>query len=293
MCPSRGAGSKTTSTPSPLTEPPAATPPPTDRRDQHGPFDIVGDVHGCADELVELLQRLGYGVRLFGTGDNRRAITTAPRGRRVIFVGDFVDRGPNSMDVLRIAMAMIGAGQALGVVGNHDDRFLRWLKGNDVKLSHGLQDTATQYVCQGADFHAAIRPFLEGLPYHLWLEGGALAVAHAGVKPEMLGRTSPAVRSFCLYGETSGKLDADGLPERFSWAADYGGAAAVVYGHTPVADAKWEGDTICIDTGCVYGNKLTALRWPEREIVTVSALNAYAELRRPLGLPPPRPRPPL
>jgi protein phosphatase len=272
-----------------LNEPSITKPPPSDRRELRGPFDIIGDVHGCADELVELLARLGYEVRLTGTGAKRRAITTAPHGRRVIFVGDFVDRGPNSMDVLRIAMAMVGVGQALAVVGNHDDRFLRWLKGHDVKLSHGLQGTVAQYEAEGEDFHAAIRPFLESLPYHLWLDDGALVVAHAGVKPEMLGRTSPAVRSFCLYGDTSGKLDSDGLPVRFNWAADYRGSSVVVYGHTPVEGAEWQGNTICVDTACVYGNKLAALRWPEREIVTVPARETYAELRRPLGLPPPRP----
>ena len=138
-----------------------------------------------------------------------------------------------------------------------------------------------QYEGEGEDFHAAIRPFLESLPYHLWLEDGALVVAHAGVKPEMLGRTSPAVRSFGLYGDTSGKLDSDGLPVRFNWAADYRGSSVVVYGHTPVEGAEWQGNTICVDTACVYGNKLAALRWPEREIVTVPARETYAELRRP------------
>jgi len=105
----------------------------------------------------------------------------------------------------------------------------------------------------------------------------------------MLGRDSRSVRSFGLYGDTSGQLDERGLPERFNWAADYQGKTTVVYGHTPVAEPEWLNNTVCIDTGAVFGGKLTALRWPERELVSVPARQAYAELRRPFGLPPPRP----
>jgi protein phosphatase len=263
--------------------------PATDRRDVHGPFDIIGDVHGCADELVELLGRLGYQIKLEGSGAERRASTAAPNGRCVFFVGDFVDRGPSSPDVMRIVMAMAERGQALAVIGNHDDKFLRWLSGHEVKLAHGLERTVEQYARESAAFRAATREFLESLPCHAWLETGRLAVAHAGVKPQMLGRNSPPVRTFCLYGDTSGKLDAYGLPERFNWAADYDGDAMIVYGHTPVEAPAWQGNSVCIDTGCVFGGKLTALRWPERETVSVAAREAYAPLRRGFGLPPPRP----
>jgi protein phosphatase len=273
-----------------LNPPPKAPAPSTDWRSLEGPFDIIGDVHGCADELQALLDRLGYGVELTGSGEKRRVRTSAPRGRRAFFVGDFVDRGPSSPDVLRIAMAMVEAGQAFAVIGNHDDRFLRWMRGNDVAMSHGLEGTVAQFSAESAHFCAAVRAFLEGLPYHAWLEAGRLAVAHAGVRSEMLGRTSPRVRSFCLYGDSSGKLDAFGLPERYNWAADYSGATTVVYGHTPVIEPEWLNNTMCIDTGCVYGNRLTALRWPEREIVSVPAVVQHTKLTRPLGLPPPRPR---
>lgn len=265
-------------------------PPPlnTDWRDIKGPFDIIGDVHGCADELIELLHLLGYGVRLEGVGEARCVATAAPPGRRAFFVGDFVDRGPNSPDVMRIVMAMVDRGHALAVIGNHDDKFLRWLKGHDVRIAHGLERTLEQYAYESAAFNAATRGFLESLSCHAWLEDRQLAVAHAGVKPEMLGRNSSSVRSFCLYGDTSGKLDANGLAERFNWAVDYAGETVIVYGHTPVAEPAWQGNSVCIDTGCVFGGKLTALRWPEREIVSVDARRAYAPMRRGFGLPPPR-----
>jgi diadenosine tetraphosphatase ApaH/serine/threonine PP2A family protein phosphatase len=263
--------------------------PKVDWRRELAPFDIIGDVHGCADELCALLKRLGYGARLEGKGEARRAVTTAPKGRRAVFVGDLVDRGPNSPDVVRIVMAMVARGEALAVIGNHDDRFLRWLKGNDVKLTHGLERTVQQFAGESDTFKEETRAFLADLPSYLWLDDGRLVVAHAGLKEEMLGRNTLPVRRFCLYGDISGTLDAAGLPERFNWALDYSGAPTVVYGHTPVAEPAWQGNSVCIDTGCVFGGKLTALRWPEKEIVWVPAHESYAPLRRGFGLPPPRP----
>jgi hypothetical protein len=192
--------------------------------------------------------------------------------------------------VVRIVMAMVARGQAFAVIGNHDDRFLRWLKGNDVQLSHGLERTVVQFAAESDAFHAQARAFLEGLPSYAWLDEGRLVVAHAGLKEAMLGRNSEAVRRFCLYGDISGKLDANGLPERFNWAADYQGEALIAYGHTPVAEPEWQGNSVCIDTGAVFGGALTALRWPEREIVAVPARQAYAPLRRGFGLPPVRPK---
>jgi hypothetical protein len=261
----------------------------SDRRDLFGPFDIIGDVHGCADELIALLGALGYAVRLEGLGDDRRAITTGPKGRRAFFVGDLVDRGPNSPDVLRIVMDMAERGQAFSVIGNHDDKFMRWLKGRNVKLTHGLDRTVEQYEREGDAVRARTLAFLDTLPSHAWVDDGLLAVAHAGVREGMLGNNSPKVRDFGLYGDSSGRPAADGLPERFNFGAAYRGRTAVVYGHTPVAEPEWLNNTMCIDTGCVFGGKLTALRWPERELVSVPAGEAHAVLRRPYGLPPARP----
>lgn len=259
-----------------------------DQRHQTGPFDIIGDVHGCADELDGLLTRLGYTVSWTGKGDDRRVRVTAPAGRRVVFVGDLVDRGPRSPDVLRIVMALVESGQGLCVPGNHDAKFARWLDGRKVQLTHGLDRTAAQFEAESAAFKATVKAFLERLPFHVWLDGGRLAVAHAGIKDEMLGRASGAVREFCLYGETSGEHDEFGLPIRYHWAAEYHGATAIVYGHTPVPEAEWVNNTLCVDTGCVFGGKLTALRWPERELVSVPAAQVYSTPMRPMGHPPVR-----
>jgi protein phosphatase len=248
----------------------------TDKRDDAGPFDVIGDVHGCAEELRALLRRLGYGVE----GDG--ITVTAPHGRKLVFLGDLVDRGPDTPGVLRLVMAAQAAGLAYVVQGNHDRKLSRWLEGRKVTVSHGLQDSIDQLARETPEFRARVKNFLADLRSHYWLDGGKLAVAHAGLKEEMIGRGSPAVRDFALFGETTGETDEFGLPVRLDWAANYRGRTAVVYGHTPTPEADWVNNTICIDTGCVFGGKLTALRWPERELVSEPATRVHSEPVRPL-----------
>lgn len=262
---------------------------PTDLRHEAGPFDIIGDVHGCGDELEELLARLGYRVTFEGRKPARRCTVTAPPGRRVVFVGDLVDRGPRSADVLRIVVEMVRSSAALLVPGNHDVKFLRWLDGQKVAMTHGLDATLRDLEGESPEFLASVRQLLKSLWSHVWLDGGKLAVAHAGITEPMIGRATPRLRHFCLYGDTTGERDASGLPVRYHWALDYRGPTSVVYGHTPVADAEWLNNTLCIDTGCCFGGKLTALRWPEREIVTVPARAIHTPPLRPFGHPPGRP----
>jgi protein phosphatase len=257
----------------------------TDKRKETGPFDIIGDVHGCADELQALLARLGYRVEWSDGPYNRKVTVTPPEGRKLVFVGDLVDRGPNSPDVLRIAMSMTAAGTAYVVQGNHDRKLQHWLAGRRVNVAHGLQQTIDQLAGQDRDFRETVVTFLDRLRSHVWLDGGRLAVAHAGLKEEMIGRGSGAVREFALFGETTGEIDEFGLPVRADWATNYRGSTTVIYGHTPVVRADWVNNTLCIDTGCVFGGKLTALRWPEKEIVDVPADRTWCEPIRPLGSP--------
>jgi polynucleotide kinase-phosphatase len=254
-----------------------------DRRGDHGPFDIIGDVHGCIDELKALLDKLGYGATDGG-------VPSHPEGRRVIFVGDLVDRGPDSPGVLRLVMDMVEAGSALAVPGNHDLKLVKKLSGRDVKIAHGLAQTLEQLDAMPEEeripFCEKAKIFLDKLVSHLWLDDGRLVVAHAGMKEDMQGRGSGAVRGFALYGETTGEIDDYGLPVRMNWAAEYRGRATVVYGHTPTPVAEWINNTICVDTGCVFGGTLTALRYPERELVDVQAAQVYMEPVRPLGIAP-------
>ncbi len=244
-----------------------------DRRSDRGPFDLIGDVHGCADELEELLGRLGY-------APDEAGVWRHPEGRKVVFLGDLVDRGPRVPDVLRIAMEMVKGGSALCVPGNHDEKLLRWLRGKKVRIAHGLERTIEQLEGQTPEFLFDVTAFLDGLVSHYVLDGGRLVAAHAGMKEEMQGRASGQVRSFALYGETTGETDELGLPVRIDWAADYRGSAMVVYGHTPVAEPRWLNRTINVDTGCVFGGALTALRYPERELVSVPAREVYAGTAR-------------
>lgn len=236
-----------------------------------GPFDIVGDIHGCASELETLLGKLGYvdGVH--------------PEGRTAVFVGDLVDRGPDTPGVLRRVMSMVASGNALCVPGNHENKLGRWLKGRKVQLTHGLPETVEQLAGESEEFRARVREFVDGLVSHYVLDGGRLVVCHAGLPEKYHGRTSGRVRSHALYGDTTGETDEFGLPVRYPWAEDYRGRAAVVYGHTPVPTATWLNNTICLDTGAVFGGKLTALRWPERELVDVPAERVWYEPARPLA----------
>ncbi len=262
-----------------------------DRRSETGGFDIIGDVHGCADELEALLERLGYGVRFAGQGLGRRAQTLAPRGRRAVFVGDLTDRGPRSPDVLRIVMALVDAGHAFAVPGNHDVKIWRWLSGRNVSLTHGLNISAEQFEAEAPEFRHTAKAFLTSLPTYIWLDRGALAIAHAGIRSNMLGRLDGPIGHFCIYGDTDGKKDENGLSIRYNWAAnDPDAQTFVVYGHVPVSDPVFVNASVCIDTGCCFGGALTALRWPEREIVSVPAQRRYYQSMREFGLPPPRPQ---
>lgn len=246
----------------------------TNKKHLHGPFDFIGDVHGCLSELRELLTRLGYAV----SGDQ----ATPPPGRTAVFVGDLVDRGPDSAGVLRLVMNMVRAGAALCVPGNHDEKLARALGGKAVKALHGLDATLAQLEAAGPKFQAEVRAFIEGLVSHLVLDDGKVVVAHAGLPERYQGRSSGRVRSFALYGDVDGSTDDLGLPVRRDWAAEYRGEALVVYGHTPVAQARQVNRTINLDTGCAFGGALTALRYPELDLVSAAAQAQYAVPARPL-----------
>ena len=249
----------------------------TDRRDLAGPFDIIGDIHGCHTELVTLLNALGWDVD--ADGANARN----PDGRMAVFLGDLVDRGPATPAVLRLVMNTVAGGQALCIPGNHETKLKRAMEGRNVTITHGLAESLQQLSLETPEFRAEVEKFIDGLVSHAMLDGGALVVAHAGLPEAMHGRASGAVRAFAMYGDTTGETDEFGLPIRYAWANDYRGRAAVVYGHTPVPEANWVNGTICIDTGCVFGGKLTALRWPERALVSVPAEAIYYEPTVPLA----------
>ena len=245
-----------------------------DKKDEHGPFDIIGDIHGCYDELIMLLEKLGYVRSEHGY--------THPEGRKAAFLGDFCDRGPKNAEVLKLVMEMVKEGNALAVPGNHDVKLFKYLNGKDIKITHGIDRTIEELEAEGEQFKKEVSAFLDSLISHYVLDDGKLVISHAGIKQEYIGRASMKVRDFCLYGETTGEVDTYGLPVRLDWASDYRGRATIVYGHIANTEVKAVNGTYCIDTGCVFGGKLSAFRYPEREIVDVTALKQYYEPIKPL-----------
>lgn len=267
-----------------------------DKKEENPPFDIIGDIHGCFDELYELVLKLGYNVEIiketkivqdeinneFKEYITKKFIVSHPENRRLIFVGDLIDRGPNSPDVLRFVMDCVESNLAFCVIGNHEAKFIRKLTGSNVKLTHGLQQTVDQLALEDETFMERVKTFMSTLKSHHIFDNGKLVVSHAGIREEMQGRHSGSIKAFCMYGDTTGETDEFGLPVRLNWAIDYKGKPLVAYGHTPVPTAEFFNNTIDLDTGCVFGGALSALRYPEREIVEVKAKTVYYEPIRPL-----------
>jgi protein phosphatase len=266
---------------------------------ERGPFDIIGDIHGCCDELESLLEKLGY-KQIEKNPENNREIHENqdspfwdyptyyhPEGRKAVFLGDLIDRGPRILDTVKLVRNMVVGGYGLCVPGNHENKLSRKLRGKNVKVNHGLEQTVAEIDSLLEEVRETycqeLRKFIDSLVGHYVLDDGKLVVAHAGLRQEMHGRSSGAVKNFALYGETTGEIDEFGLPVRLNWAGEYRAQAMVVYGHTPVPEAEWLNNTIDIDTGCVFGGKLTGLRYPERELVSVAAAKIYCEPIKPLG----------
>src|SRR5262249_5839391 len=245
--------------------------------DDQPPFDVIGDVHGCIDELQRLFHQLGYVPEKAGYRH--------PDGRRAVFVGDLVDRGPGNLPVLQLAMAMRDAGHALTVLGNHDRKLLRWLRREHVRMVYGLALTVDELLSMPSDEREALRArlitFFERTPGYLILDGGHLIVTHGALRDDMIGCWDDAIASYCLYGEVDG-IGPRGRPLRHDWGAARvqrfdldERSPSIIYGHNVVHTPRWVNRTLDLDTGCVYGGMLTALRWPERELVQVAAQRVY------------------
>lgn len=251
-----------------------------DKRSVTGPFDIIGDVHGMTDELETLLEKLGWSVVWTGEGEERMSVLSHREDRRLVFLGDMTDRGPRSRDALLIMEAAVSSGQGFAVASNHDDRFKRWLQGRETSLTHGIDTSIADFEGTSETYRRRIADVIDALPAHLVFDGGRLAVAHVGLREDMILGASPEMRDFAVFGPKSAPGE-DGKSARVDWADEYRGRTSIVYGHTVVDEPVWHNRTICLDTGAVFGGSLTALRWPEKEIVSVPASKAYAELDRP------------
>ena len=236
-------------------------------------FDFIGDVHGCIDELLALLTKLGY----VADGGSMRH----PEGRSAFFLGDLVNRGPDAVAVLQLVIAMVEAGDALCTPGNHDDVVRRQLA-EGFQDPDGIVDGMQQVRAAGSDFERRVIDFLASLPVYHILDDDGLVAAHAGLPEALQGLDTPEARRFAVYGQRI--VGADGRTVRDQWARDYRGARKVVHGHLPVEQVLWVNGTLDLDSGCVYGGRLTALRYPELELVAVPAARVYFEGRRTAAL---------
>jgi protein phosphatase len=228
-------------------------------------IDIIGDIHGCFQELVELTEKLGY--------DWKKDIPVHPKGRVLSFVGDLTDRGPQSLKVIETVYLLWK--QKLGYYspGNHCNKLYRYFLGNRVQISHGLETTVAELKAlpekNAAHYRRMFMELYENAPLYQILDESRLIVAHAGIREQDIGKYNQRVKTFVLYGDITGEKHADGTPVRRDWAKYYLGKAWIVYGHTPVKEPRILNRTANIDTGAVFGGALTAFRWPELETVSV------------------------
>lgn len=236
--------------------------------------DIIGDIHGCYEELLELLEVLGY--------KNKGSQWVHPDKRKLVFIGDLMDRGPSSLKVIELVYQLVTKDKiAKYIPGNHCDKLYRYFLGNNVKIQHGLETTVEEYEALNTKEQVAIRNKMirlyEQAPLYLEIPEVNVVIAHAGIKESLIGRYDKKVKTFVLYGDITGEKLPDGRPVRRDWAKQYTGERWIVYGHTPVLEPRFVNKTVNIDTGCVFGNKLTAFRLPEEKIISVASKQPFNE----------------
>lgn len=233
-------------------------------------IDIIGDIHGCHIELITLLEKLGY---VKGSDDLYRH----PEGRIFVSLGDIVDRGPGSHTAINFFKKHIEASLAISVMGNHDNKFARWLMGKNVTVKNGLQETINQIPADLDKKELAEFIFKNFKPYYLFEmpDTSLFALTHAAFKANYVGFNNKEIQSHCMYGQVVGREE-NGFPIRAHWENWYKGIP-VAYGHTVTPDNKplIVGNTHCLDTGCVFGGSLTCLRLPEKEYISVEANKVY------------------
>ncbi|WP_100403307.1 bis(5'-nucleosyl)-tetraphosphatase PrpE [Bacillus sp. FJAT-42315] len=228
-------------------------------------IDIIGDIHGCFQEFKQLTIKLGY------SWDSE--LPLHPKGRVLGFVGDLADRGPASLQVVEVVHDLWEKQLAYYAPGNHCNKLYRWFCGNNVQVTHGLETTVAELEqLDNRDFKRVKKKFMnlyEQSPLYQILDEGQLIIAHAGIREQDIGKFTSKVKTFVLYGDITGEKHPDGSPVRRDWAKQYKGQPWIIYGHTPTKEVRLIHHTANIDTGAVFGGKLSAFRYPEKEIVSV------------------------
>ena len=233
--------------------------------------DIVGDIHGCYDEFYELTKKLEYSWK--------SGYPVHSEGRKLAFVGDLTDRGPHSLKIIHTVYTLIQKDLAYYVPGNHCNKLYRYFLRNKVQITHGLETTVAEFEALDRKEQQKVRrafiQLYENAPLYHVLDGGNLIISHAGISEDLIGKQNSRVKTFVLYGDITGEKHEDGSPVRKDWALEYKGSAYIIYGHTPVKEVRKVGNTFNIDTGAVFGGKLSSLRYPELDILSVSSTMPY------------------
>ncbi|MGM9987285.1 MAG: bis(5'-nucleosyl)-tetraphosphatase PrpE [Bacillaceae bacterium] len=234
-------------------------------------IDIIGDIHGCYDEFVLLTKKLSY--------DWATGIPLHPN-RILGFVGDITDRGPASLKMIEIVFELVMIHKrAYYVPGNHCNKLYRYFLGRNVQVTHGLETTVAEYKALSSKKQDEIKnkfiTLYESNPLYRQLDNNRFILCHAGIRQNLIGKSNREVKTFVLYGDITGEKHPDGSPVRRDWAKEYRGKQLIIFGHTPVKEPVILNNTYNIDTGCVFGHKLTALRYPELELVSVDSSMPY------------------
>ncbi|PJN91115.1 polynucleotide kinase-phosphatase [Bacillus sp. mrc49] len=239
----------------------------------HG-IDIIGDIHGCHEELILLLDKLGY-------QKNQEGLYLHPDGRKFVSVGDVMSRGPESLRTMLFFHEHVQKGVAYMIDSNHGWKIARWLDGRNVTLHHGDEKVAEDFKRyeeehgseKTAETKQALKKFLLQAPSHyVFTKNGVQTVicVHAGIKDAFIGKQSEAISDFCRYGDTDG-FDERGKPVRKDWYISHKKSTLIVWGHDPKPQPLLINNTINIDQGAVFGGALTAFRYPEGEVISVQA----------------------
>jgi hypothetical protein len=206
---------------------------------------VVGDIHGCYDELMELMEKVDVGEK-----------------DRVICVGDLITKGPKSKEVLELFMT---DPRFSSVIGNHDLALRRKWNGEDIELKPAQRETHKAL----RDQKDAYASFFNRLPFTIDLD--THLVVHAGLRPnvELYSQTTGDMTRLRTLGPD--RESAEGTP----WYHVYYGEKIVLFGHWPAPEPRRGKKAIGLDTGCVYGYQLTAYIIEEDEFVNVTAKTAY------------------
>lgn len=235
-------------------------------------YDIVGDIHSCYLEFIELLEKLGYEYN----DDNY----SHPDGRQVVSVGDIMDRGDHPVATFSLIKRMVNTGSMLTVRGNHCEKIWKWAKGGGVTLTHGAEKTAVDFEKIHYDKNEIVE-FFDKVPYYRILDNGKLVIVHASWRDSNIFKDpfdAKSLKGDCLFGPTTGERDHYGLPIRIDWANNRkvnSNSPIIVYGHQMHKEVYAVNGAINVDTGCAFGGKLTALRYPEMQFVQVKAHREY------------------